>query len=245
MWGTRRRKSPKLKSGTRSGCAGRWSTCTRSGTAGWRSSDITQASLRSKRAARPSRETVRRHAAGAEYTMLESNDSPAGAREAARNLLASGVSAHGHPVCERFHGPRRPPRSARGGIIRPRTTCPSPDSTTSTWQATRTPRLTTVNVPRRRIAEFAWRRCCDRMGRVGASDHSIVIDPELVVRESTGVARPVRLDDPAYPARGGIAPSRLRRSRSGIAPHHRPGRRSAMITCGVSIVSSAITMMIP
>ena len=63
----------------------------------------------------------------------------------------------------------------------------SPASTTFSWPSTRCPALTTVNIPRDRIGQL----CFDALVREPAAaefDRNILIEPELVVRESTGPA---------------------------------------------------------
>jgi LacI family transcriptional regulator len=131
-------------------------------------------------------ETVRRHAADAEYQMLESNDSPAGAREAARNLLASGFQPTAILCANDFMalGVLRALREA-GLSVPGDVSVTGFDNIDLAGYAN--PALTTVNVPRRRIGELCLEALL-RSDQVPMANDTIIIDPELVVRESTGAA---------------------------------------------------------
>jgi LacI family transcriptional regulator len=51
------------------------------------------------------------------------------------------------------------------------------------------PALTTVHIPRDRIGRIVFERLAPKPDKPEASDHEIVIDPEFVLRDSTGPAR--------------------------------------------------------
>lgn len=52
------------------------------------------------------------------------------------------------------------------------------------------PALTTVHIPRERIGHIICDHLIPEAGKPGPAEHEIVIDPELVVRDSTGPAPP-------------------------------------------------------
>lgn len=53
------------------------------------------------------------------------------------------------------------------------------------------PALTTVHIPRDRIGQIVCEHLIPESGQAASAEHEIVIDPEFVVRESTGIAAPV------------------------------------------------------
>jgi DNA-binding LacI/PurR family transcriptional regulator len=130
-------------------------------------------------------ETVTRHAADVEHVTVEASDSPASGREAARKLIASGFqptailcandfTALGVLKELREHGLHVPEDVSVTGF----------DNIQLAEYAN--PSLTTVNVPRAHIGQL----CVDALLRDnGAPGTDIVIDPELVVRESTGAVK--------------------------------------------------------
>ena len=60
------------------------------------------------------------------------------------------------------------------------------------------PALTTVHIPRDRIGHIIFERLAPEAGQgEAAAEHEIVIDPEFVLRDSTG---PARSDSAAAPA---------------------------------------------
>ncbi len=129
---------------------------------------------------------MQRHAADAEFTTVESTDSPAGGREATRQLLASGFEPTAILCANDF--------MALGVLKELRTqgrSCPDAVSVTGfdniQLAEYASPGLTTVNIPRDRIGQL----CFDALiheTRGADFDRNILIEPELVVRESTGPA---------------------------------------------------------
>ena len=126
---------------------------------------------------------MQRHAADAEFTTVEATDSPAGGRAGDPSTARIGLRADRDSVRERLHG-------ARGveGAPCPGRSCPGDVSVTGfdniQLAEYACPALTTVNIPRERIGQL----CFDALVREGGLefDHNILIEPELVVRESTG-----------------------------------------------------------
>ena len=118
--------------------------------------------------------------------MMESNDSPAGAREAARNLLASGFQPTAILCANDFMalGVLRAVRE-QGLSVPEDVSVTGFDNIELAGYSN--PALTTVNVPRRRIGELCLEALL-RSDEAHRANDTIVIDPELVVRESTGAA---------------------------------------------------------
>jgi DNA-binding LacI/PurR family transcriptional regulator len=52
------------------------------------------------------------------------------------------------------------------------------------------PALTTVHIPRDRIGRIVCERLIPAEGKISGPDREIVIDPEFMVRESTGSVAP-------------------------------------------------------
>jgi LacI family transcriptional regulator len=126
---------------------------------------------------------MQRHATEAVFTTVEANDGPAGGRQATRQLLASGFEPTAILCANDF--------MALGVLKELRTqgkSCPGDVSVTGfdniQLAEYATPALTTAHIPRDRIGQL----CFDALVREGANEveRSVLIEPELVVRESTG-----------------------------------------------------------
>ena len=129
-------------------------------------------------------ETMERYARGAEYRTAEAPDSPGGARDAARDLLTSGFAPTAIVCANDFMalGVLRALREAGLSV-------PGDASVTGfdniEIAAYANPSLTTVDIPRRQIGELCLQALLREGGGVTPGG-TIVIDPELFVRESTG-----------------------------------------------------------
>jgi LacI family transcriptional regulator len=129
---------------------------------------------------------MQRHAADAQFTTVESTDSPAGGRHATRQLLESGFAPTAILCANDFMALGVLKELRNQGFA-----CPGDVSVTGfdniQLAEYASPALTTVNIPRDRIGQL----CFDALVREGNSpelERNILIEPELVVRESTGPA---------------------------------------------------------
>lgn len=132
-------------------------------------------------------ETMERYSGQVHYTTVVSSDSPAGGRQAAHQLLASGFDPTAILCVNDFmalgvlrelrdHGLKVPGDVSVTGfdnIGMSEYTCPA---------------VTTVNIPRRKIGQLAFDALIQKQGNDLNGNREIVIDPELLVRESTGPA---------------------------------------------------------
>jgi LacI family transcriptional regulator len=129
---------------------------------------------------------MQRHAADAQFATVESTDSPAGGRQATRQLLESGFEPTAILCANDFMALGVLKELRNQGLA-----CPGNVSVTGfdniQLAEYASPALTTVNIPRDRIGQL----CFDALVREGNSselERNILIEPELVVRESTGPA---------------------------------------------------------
>lgn len=132
---------------------------------------------------------VMRHFPEVEYTVVADCDGPKGGQQATRQLLASGFRptaiisendymALGVLRVVREHRLRVPEELSVTGY----------DNITLSEFAS--PALTTLDVPRKQIGRMVFEALVTDDGEIQRGGRTFVIDPELVVRESTG---PVRL----------------------------------------------------
>jgi DNA-binding LacI/PurR family transcriptional regulator len=123
------------------------------------------------------------------YTAVADSDDPRGGQQATRQLLASGFRATaiisqndfmalGVLRAVREHGLRVPEEISVTGY----------DNITLSEFAS--PSLTTVEIPRKEIADMTIEALVGDEGGIGRGGRTFVIDHELVVRESTGPVRP-------------------------------------------------------
>ena len=124
---------------------------------------------------------MQRHAADAVWTTVESSDGPAGGRDAARRLLAGDFRPTAIVCTNDFMALGVLAELRSHGLAVP---C---DVSVTGFDNIRLaeyafPALTTVDVPRAAIGQLCFEALLEETGR------SIVIEPELVVRDSTGIA---------------------------------------------------------
>jgi DNA-binding LacI/PurR family transcriptional regulator len=131
--------------------------------------------------------TVRKFASDADSTIFEDADTPAGGREAARRLLDSGFAPTAI-LCVNDFMAIGVMRELRDRNLR------VPDDVSVTGfdnvllAEYACPALTTVNIPRGEIGRYCFEAIAPLDG-VRGIDRDVVIYPELVVRESTGLAK--------------------------------------------------------
>ncbi len=124
-----------------------------------------------------------------EYTVVADCDGPRGGQQATRQLLASGFTptaiisendymALGVLRAVREHGLRVPEELSVTGY----------DNITLSEFAC--PALTTLDVPRKQIGHMVFEALVADDGECQQGGRTFLIDPELVVRESTGPVRP-------------------------------------------------------
>jgi len=119
-----------------------------------------------------------------DYTTVSNADSPAGGRHAAHQLLESGFSPTAIICVNDFMalGVMRELRDQELAVPGDVSVTGFDNIQLSEFVC---PALTTANIPRRRIGQMAFEALVPREGHPSAP-HEILIDPELVVRESTG-----------------------------------------------------------
>jgi LacI family transcriptional regulator len=129
-------------------------------------------------------ETVKRVAPEAEWRTVADQDGPAGGRQAMRGLLASGFRPTAAICVNDFTAVGVLRELREQGLSVPE------DVSVTGFDNIRLseyvfPALTTVHIPREKIGLMAW----EMLSPEAARGREIVIEPELVLRESTGRAR--------------------------------------------------------
>jgi DNA-binding LacI/PurR family transcriptional regulator len=133
-------------------------------------------------------ETVARYSPHLEVTTEADADGPEGGRKAARQLLASN-SVPSAIICVNDFTAIGVLRELRDQGLR----VPQDVSVTGfdNIQLSEfcSPALTTVHIPRDRIGQSVFESLVQDHGKMPNGSRDILIDPEFVVRDSTGVAR--------------------------------------------------------
>jgi LacI family transcriptional regulator len=130
-------------------------------------------------------ETMKRYAGQVEFTAVADRDGPAGGRQATRTLLGldfkptaiicvNDYMALGVLTALREHGLEVPRQVSVTGY----------DNISLSQYAF--PPLTTVNIPRERIGHLSFEALVPQRDEDQVQGREILIDPELVIRESTG-----------------------------------------------------------
>jgi DNA-binding LacI/PurR family transcriptional regulator len=130
--------------------------------------------------------TMNVHAADAEFTTVESEDGPAGGRDAARRLLATSFRPTAIVCTNDFMAMGVLRELKERGLRVPRDVSVTGFDNILLSEYS-SPALTTVNVPRAYIGRLCFDALATLEGRLKLAQ-TITIDPELVVRESTGAA---------------------------------------------------------
>ena len=133
-------------------------------------------------------EMVSRHAPGAESRIFAASDGLEGGREAARALLKSGLKATAILCVNDFMAVGVLRELREQGLEVPG------DISVTGFDNIKlaefcSPALTTVHIPRDQIGHIIFESLVSESKNTHGSPQETVIDPELVVRESTGIAR--------------------------------------------------------
>jgi LacI family transcriptional regulator len=133
-------------------------------------------------------ETVARYSPHLEVTTEADADGPEGGRKAARQLLASGFTPSAI-ICANDFTAIGVLRELRDQGLR----VPQDVSVTGfdniKLSEFCSPALTTVHIPRDRIGQSVFESLVSDSAKTAGGNREILIDPEFVVRDSTGVAR--------------------------------------------------------
>jgi DNA-binding LacI/PurR family transcriptional regulator len=131
-------------------------------------------------------ETMARYSGQVQFTTALSTDSPAGGKQAAHELLASDFRPTAVLCVNDFMalGVIRELRDQ--GFLVPRDISVTGFDNIQLSEFSN-PALTTVNIPRRKIGQMAFEALAPKESS-GDRPREFVIDPELLVRESTGPA---------------------------------------------------------
>ncbi len=133
-------------------------------------------------------ETVSRHAPGAEWKTAVDADGPEGGRQAVREILSSGFRPTAIICVNDFMalGVLRELREQGLRVPRDVSVTGFDNITLSEFCY---PALTTVHIPRERIGHIAYETLLPEDGKSPFASRDIQIDPDFVLRESTGPAR--------------------------------------------------------
>jgi DNA-binding LacI/PurR family transcriptional regulator len=130
---------------------------------------------------------VRKFASGADYTIVEESDTPAGGRQAAHRLLESGFAPTAILCVNDIMAVGVLRELRERGLRVPEDVSVTGFDNIQLAEYT-SPALTTVNIPRAEIGRYCFEAIAPLDGVLGI-DRDVVIYPELVVRESTGRAK--------------------------------------------------------
>lgn len=133
-------------------------------------------------------EIMKRYAGEVEYAVGADRDGPVGGQQATRQLLSSGVRPTAIICVNDFMAVGVLKELSEHGLAVPRDVSVTGYDNINLSQFT-SPTLTTVNIPRERIGHLAFSVLVPDHGEesVGGG-REIVIEPELVIRESSGPA---------------------------------------------------------
>jgi LacI family transcriptional regulator len=132
--------------------------------------------------------SVRRRAPGAEWRTIANQDGPEGGRLAMRELLASGFRPTAVICVNDFVAIGALKEIRDQGLKVPEDVSVTGFDNILLSEYV-SPPLTTVHIPREQIGRLVYETLAEESSRARLSGREVVIDPELVVRESTGRAR--------------------------------------------------------
>jgi len=132
-------------------------------------------------------ETMKRYADEVEFSTAADADSPAGGEQAARHLLASGFKPTAIICINDFMAIGVMKALREQGLVLPHDVSVTGYDNISLAEYT-SPALTTVNIPRERIGHLIFEALVPGGEDSNQWGREYLIDPELVVRESTGPA---------------------------------------------------------
>jgi LacI family transcriptional regulator len=132
--------------------------------------------------------TVARYGDAVQHATILGHDGPAGGRQAVTELLRSGFRPTAILCVNDFMaiGVLRELRD-RGIRVPEDVSVTGFDNIQLSEMVV--PSLTTANIPRRRIGQLAFEALVNADGATSENGHEYMIDPELVLRESTGPAK--------------------------------------------------------
>jgi DNA-binding LacI/PurR family transcriptional regulator len=136
-------------------------------------------------------ETMKRYAGEVAHSVATDRDSPAGGQQATRALLASGFKPTAIICVNDFMALGVLKELREQGFSVPRDVSVTGYDNISLSEFA-SPPLTTVNIPREEIGRMAFSALIPEEGAIengGEQGREYLIDPELVIRESTGPAR--------------------------------------------------------
>lgn len=132
-------------------------------------------------------ETMKRYAGEVEYRTVADQDGPAGGEQATRTLLASGFKPTAVICVNDFMALGVLKALREQGLVVPRDVSVTGYDNISLSQYAYPP-LTTVNIPRERIGHLSFEALVTEHEDGQVQGREFLIDPELVIRESTGPA---------------------------------------------------------
>jgi DNA-binding LacI/PurR family transcriptional regulator len=137
-------------------------------------------------------DTMKRYAGEVEYVTAADRDGPVGGQQATRHLLATGFKPSAIICVNDYMALGVMKELRERGFSVPRDVSVTGYDNIGLSQFAHPP-LTTVNIPREKIGHMAFEALVPEHGDTQVQGSEILIDPELVIRESTGSAR-VNLD---------------------------------------------------
>jgi DNA-binding LacI/PurR family transcriptional regulator len=130
-------------------------------------------------------ETMKRYAGEVEFAMVADRDGPAGGQEATRSLLASGFRPTAIICVNDFMALGVLKALREQGLEIPRhVSVTGYDNISLSEYAA--PALTTVDIPREKIGHLSFEALVPQQEDARGHGREFLIDPELVIRESTG-----------------------------------------------------------
>lgn len=132
-------------------------------------------------------DTMKRYAGEVEYSMVADQDGPAGGEQATRTLLGSGFKPTAIICVNDFMALGVLKALREQGLAVPRDVSVTGYDNISLSEYANPP-LTTVNIPRERIGHLSFEALVSQHEDGPVQGREFLIDPELVIRESTGPA---------------------------------------------------------
>jgi DNA-binding LacI/PurR family transcriptional regulator len=131
---------------------------------------------------------MKRYAGEVEYSTAADRDGPVGGQQATRHLLATGFKPTAVICVNDFMALGVMKELREQGFSLPGDVSVTGYDNISLSEFAHPP-LTTVNIPREKIGHMAFAALVPEHGDAQVRGSEILIDPELVIRESTGPAR--------------------------------------------------------
>lgn len=132
-------------------------------------------------------DTMKRYAGGVEFATAADRDGPVGGQQATRQLLSSGFRPTAIICVNDFMALGVVRELREGGLAVPQDVSVTGYDNISLSEFA-CPSLTTVDIPREKIGHLAFAALVPEHEESQVRGREILIDPELVIRESTGPA---------------------------------------------------------